>query len=226
MMRQLDPRCRLLLVLVAAALIASTPPAALERCWWYAALLASLSLPLVVSLRQTLRRPLAALPFLALAAGAILLRDGLEPSAWRAASSVLCNGMLIAWLLAVLSATTAMTEVIGALQQLHVPAAFTQMLALMIRYGSLFQEEHRRMDRARESRTTRPLGRFRWHIYSRQFGTLILRAFDRATRIHTAMAARGFTGTWPLRELPSFSAQQALMLAAGVGAFATVRFWP
>lgn len=226
MMRHLDPRGRLLLVLLAAAMIASNPPAALERCWFYAAILLPVSLRGGASLRQTLRRSLAALPFLALASGSILLRDGMEPAAWRAAASVLCNGMLIAWLLAALAATTAMTEVIGALQQLRAPAAFTQVLALMIRYGSLFQDEHRRMDRARESRTTRPLGSLRWRIYSRQFGTLILRAFDRATRIHTAMAARGFAGTWPLRELPAFSARQALMLSIGLSAFGAVRFWP
>lgn len=200
MIRWFDPRCRLLVSLAAAATIASTPPFAPLRYLAYAALLAPFTVLPGPMLARAARRCLRALPFLLLASAFLLLRDRQSsPAAW----AVLCNGVLIAWTLSALSATTTMPEVLGALRQLRAPSVFTQVLALMIRYIGLFREEHQRMDRARESRTARPLGLRGWTIRARQFGELILRAHDRAHRIHLAMAARGFNGAWPSPQMPS-----------------------
>jgi cobalt/nickel transport system permease protein len=221
MIRRFDPRCRLLASVGAAALIASTPPFQPLRYAAYAGLLIPLTFLPARLLGVAARRTLRALPFLLLAAGVLLLREG---EARAAAAAVFCNGLLIAWTLSALSVTTTMPEVLGALRQLGAPSAFIQVLALMIRYIALFGEEHIRMDRARESRTARPLGVRGWTIRARQFGELILRAHDRAHRIHVAMEARGFTGVWPARPLPALSFSQVAGLLGIVAVFAAARF--
>jgi hypothetical protein len=74
----------------------------------------------------------------------------------------------------------------------------------MYRYTSLLSEEHARLERARESRTVRPLGRQIFAVYGRQLAMLIVRSWDRADRVHAAMLSRGFDGGWPTMQWRRF----------------------
>jgi cobalt/nickel transport system permease protein len=210
-----------LVVVAAAVMIVSTPANELVRFLAYAGLILLLWGFSGVSGWQLLRRSMVALPVLFLAAGMLLLRGSGYQDAIPAAISIVAKGWCAAWLLALLGATTSTAELTWALRKLGVPDAFGMILALMGRYTILFSEEYNRMARARESRTARPLGRWFWAIHSRQFGTLLLRALDRAERIHSAMAARGFEGRWPVRRTYSLGLRDvtfAVLAAAGFSA--------
>jgi cobalt/nickel transport system permease protein len=220
---KLDPRCRLLAVLAAAVLIVTTPAREGQRFYYYAFLIVTLCVVSGAPLMRVLRRSLAAAPFLVVAAGMLVVREGWTEEAARTAASVVLKGWFVAWMLALFAATTTLAELLWAMQRLGAPESFGMMLALMSRYIGLFTEEYRRMARARESRTARPLGRRVWAVHSRQLGALVLRAWDRAERIHAAMVSRGFERSWPVRAKYSFAGGDAVALAVVIAAFGAAR---
>jgi cobalt/nickel transport system permease protein len=198
----LDPRARLLTVFAAILIVTSTP---LGVLWPFAPYFA-LSLLLIsmssASGHYVLWRCLVASPFILLAAGLLAFQAGLtaggRPIGLEAAISVALKGYTAALLLAFLTATTPLSELLWALRRLKAPESLNMILALMYRYVGLLTDEHARLERARESRTVRPLGKLRFHVYGRQLGSLVLRSWDRADRIHAAMVSRGYNGFWPL----------------------------
>lgn len=204
-------------------MIVSTPADELSRFLAYSGLILVLWVFSEVSGWRLIRRSMVALPVLLLAAGMLLLRGSGSQEAIRAAVTVVAKGWCAAWLLALLGATTSTAELTWALRKLGVPDAFGMILALMGRYTILFSQEYSRMARARESRTARPLGRWFWAIHSRQFGTLLLRALDRAERIHSAMAARGFEGQWPVRRTYSLGLRDMAFAALTAAGFSAAR---
>ncbi|HEY3397212.1 MAG TPA: cobalt ECF transporter T component CbiQ [Armatimonadota bacterium] len=99
--------------------------------------------------------------------------------------------------LSLLGATTTPEELLGALRTLRVPALLVTTLALTIRYLSVLREEAQRMLQARDSRGC-PTGlRRRARVTGSMIGSLFLRSYERAERVGHAMAARGFTGSFP-----------------------------
>lgn len=210
--QRLDPRARILTVVTVIAIIASTPPAVLRPFGIYAFLAVTLVLTSRASGFYLTLRCLAASPFLLMAGGLLAYEQGMPSGA-----SVLCKGYLAALLLAMLTATTPLSELLWALRALRAPHALNVILGMMYRYTSLLSEEYARMERARNCRTVRPLGWNRFAIYGHQFGHLILRSWDRADRVHAAMLSRGFTGAWPAKERRQFSGWDLgfLLLAAG-----------
>ncbi|MBL8221239.1 MAG: energy-coupling factor transporter transmembrane protein EcfT [Bryobacterales bacterium] len=210
--QRLDPRARILTVVAAIAIIASTPPAVLRPFGFYAGLALALVLTSRASGFYLTLRCLAASPFLLLAGGLLAFEQGVPSGA-----SVLCKGYLAALLLAMLTATTPLSELLWALREMRAPHVLNVILGMMYRYTNLLSEEYSRMERARLCRTVRPLGWNRVSIYGHQFGNLILRSWDRADRVHAAMLSRGFTGAWPAKEKRQFRARDLgfVLLAAG-----------
>ena len=206
----LDPRARLLTVIAAITIVASTPPAVLAPFSVYVVLALLLIFTSRASGAYLTLRCLAASPFIVLAAGLLAFQHGLTPESFRsgapAAASVLLKGFTAALLLAFLTATTSLSQILWALRKMKAPHALMLILGMMYRYTGLLSEEYARMERARLCRTVRPLGNRRFSIYGHQFGTLILRSWDRADRIHAAMLARGFAGKWPALNQPRFRA--------------------
>jgi cobalt/nickel transport system permease protein len=154
-------------------------------------------------------RCLAASPFILLAAGLLAFQRGLNPedvrTALPAALSVAAKGYAAVLLLGFLTASTALSDLLLALRRLGSPESLNLILGMMYRYTSVLSEEFARMERARECRTVRPLGRRRFAVYGRQLGALMLRSWDRAERVHAAMLARGFDGVWPGAERRAFA---------------------
>ena len=218
-----DPRARILAVVAATVIAASTPPAMLRPFAAYFVL----SLLLIVSSRASgfyiTWRCLAASPFILLAAGLLAFQIGL-PHGAAPALSVALKGFSAALLLAFLTATTPLGDMLWALRKLKAPESLNVILGMMYRYTSLLSEEYSRLERARDCRTVKPLGRERYSIYGRQLGALLLRSLDRADRVHAAMLSRGFHGAWPAMEARRFRTMDAAFLGIIGSLFLAVRF--
>lgn len=226
-LRQGDPRTRILLVAFATAIIASTPQGDLRPFCAYFTICAALIVTHRVCLSYVARRCLTVSPFLLLAAGMLLVQAGFNSEAFRVrvpvALSVICKGYATVLLLACLTGSTPLTQLLRGLRQLGSPESLNVILGMMYRYTSLLSEEYSRMERARECRTLRPLGPRRFAVYGRQLGSLILRSWDRAERIHAAMISRGFDGSWPETSRFSLRLMDFAYLLVGGAAFLTVR---
>lgn len=173
---------------------AEVPARLLWRTLWLAspfALMVGLFNPLLD------RAPMLTLPGVAISGGwisfaSIMLRFGLTVSAAL-----------------VLVAGTGMLPLCAALTRLRVPRAFTVQLLLLYRYLFVLAGEAARMTTAHRLRagthTRVGLG-----VYASLLGHLLLRAFERAQRVHGAMLARGFDGElrrvdpWRWRPADSF----------------------
>jgi cobalt/nickel transport system permease protein len=224
----LDPRSRLIAVAGATGIIASTPSASFVPFGLYAGLLILLWRTSHVSFRTLSRRCLAGSPIFLLAAAGLLLREEASPEAVRAATAVVLKGFAALSLLVLLSATTSIPQMVWALRKLRAPLVFSLMLTLMGRYVGVILEEYKRLERARDSRTVRPLGQTRWQVYGQQFGTLLLRSLDRSERIHAAMLSRGFEGSWPTAAAPALSWADfgvPFLLLLALGTARSYAFW-
>ena len=179
-----------------------------------------------------LRRVLAALPFVLLLAALNPIRDRapmatlgpLQLSAgWVSFASILARFVLTVSSALVLVATTSMDGVCLGLEKLGAPRAFTQQLAFLHRYAFVLGAETGRIHRAR---TLRAFGR---KITPGEFATLaghlLLRAWDRARRIHVAMLSRGFTGHFPAHRTLAWKGRDLLFTLGWAALFAALRFW-
>ena len=111
---------------------------------------------------------------------------------WVSFASILLRFALTVGAALVLVAGTGMHTLCVALARLGVPQVLTAQLLFLFRYAFVLGGEAARMATARELRSGgRPLA---LAAYGPLAGHLLLRAFERAQRIHLAMVARGFDG--------------------------------
>lgn len=115
---------------------------------------------------------------------------------WASFTSILLRGLLSVQAVLILIFSYGFNSIAHGLRQMHVPAIIVTQLQMVYRYTSLLIAESISMDRARKARgfgkKHYPLKM--WSIF---IGQLLLRTIDRASRIHRAMLARGFTGIMP-----------------------------
>ncbi|MEG1970958.1 MAG: cobalt ECF transporter T component CbiQ [Burkholderiaceae bacterium] len=203
---QLDPRAKLLVTLVFIVVVVS-----FDR-YQVASLLPLTVFPLAMAIwgavpLQALARKIAlAAPF-ALMVGlfnpwldrAPMLDFGaLQISAgWVSFASILLRFVLAMSAALILVATTGINAVAEALSRVGAPRAFTTQLVFLYRYAFVLGEEASHMLTAAQLRGRgRPAIRF--GVWVNLIGQLLLRAFERAQRIHLAMLARGFDGEMKL----------------------------
>jgi cobalt/nickel transport system permease protein len=119
---------------------------------------------------------------------------------WVSFASILLRFALTVAAALVLVGCTGMHTLCAALGRLGVPRVFTEQLMFLFRYAFVLGEEAARMTTAR---TLRACGRSATLAsYGPLVGHLLLRAFERAQRVHLAMTARGYDGELrSLREL-------------------------
>jgi cobalt/nickel transport system permease protein len=197
-----DPRAKLLVTLlfivtvvsfgryqIAALLPLALYPAALAaegqvpaRMLWRTMWLAS-PFALMVGLANPLfeREPMLAL-------GGVVLSAG-----WVSFASIVVRIALTVSAAVVLLGGTGMHAVCAALGRLGAPMAFTVQLMFLHRYLFVLSDEALRLGTAFGLRAA-PGRRLSLSLYASLCGQLLLRAFDRATRVHQAMLARGFDG--------------------------------
>lgn len=86
-------------------------------------------------------------------------------------------------------------QLLVTLRRLRVPDVFVAMLAFMYRYTFVLWDELEKMRTARQART---FGRggiaLSWKTSTMTIGMLLIRAMERAERVHGAMCARGWDG--------------------------------
>ena len=111
---------------------------------------------------------------------------------WLSFTSILLRFALTVSAALVLVAATGLYPLCVALGRLGVPWVFTTQLLFLFRYAFVLGGEASRMATARLLRANgRPL---RLGSYGPLVGHLLLRAFERAQRVHQAMLARGYDG--------------------------------
>lgn len=185
------------------------------------ALLVAGRIPLPLVLRKTL----LALPFLLLLGIWLPLLDGsagLElggrtlNTGWLALASLLVRGLLAVTVATLLVAVTGFGEVCAALARLGLPEVFIQQLLFLHRYLFVVGDETQRSLLARDLRAHgQGMG---WREFPSFTGHLLLRSWERAERVHSALLARGFRGTFPTRPHPT-AGLKAWGFAAGWAAF-------
>ncbi len=86
-------------------------------------------------------------------------------------------------------------QLLATLRGLRVPDILTATLAFMYRYIFVLWDE---LDKMRVARRARTFGEgklwFRWKTSAQLIGMLLIRAMERAERVHGAMCARGWDG--------------------------------
>ncbi len=126
---------------------------------------------------------------------------------------------LKAWLSAqaalTLTLTTPFLDLINALHSLGVPRAFVVIVQFTYRYLFVLGDESQRLMRARAARSASPGGKpggsllWRARVTGNMVGSLFLRGYERAERIHQAMAARGYRGDVLALPLPPLDWREA-----------------
>lgn len=110
---------------------------------------------------------------------------------WLSFVSVLLRFALTVWAALVLVASTGMHPLCAGMERLGMPRVFATQVLFLHRYLFLVAEEGFRLRRAVALRGAAGIG---LATYSSLLGRWLLRAMDRANRVHQAMLARGFDG--------------------------------
>lgn len=186
--------------------VVATPRTAVAAFVVDAAAVALVALAAGLRLGRVARRLVIEVPFVAFAlllpfvargeqvvvAGVDLSVDGLW-SAWN----ILAKGTIGVAVAVVLTATTPVGDLLAGLGRLRVPVALTAIGGFMVRYGEVLAGEVERLRIARVSRGDDPRWLWQARSVATTAGALFVRSFERGERVHVAMVARGFDGTWP-----------------------------
>jgi cobalt/nickel transport system permease protein len=161
-----------------------------------------------VPLPYIMGRILVILPFIVLASLAVPWR-GYQGLGILFARAILCLILLI-----LLTNTTRFVELLRGLRKLGCPRILVVNLSFLYRYFFVLTEEALRMKQARDCRRVgrAPL-REEMKILSSMLGTLLIRSFERAERMHSAMLSRGYSGEFPVTEARPFTWRDPVFLS-------------
>ena len=141
---------------------------------------------------------------------------------WISCASIVMRAALTVGAAIILLAVTGFPAICRAMERLGMPPAFAVQLLFLYRYIFVLTEEGGRASRARELRSCGRKG-LGMRIYGSLLGTLLLRTWLRAERIHMAMLARGFTGEFHTRHEFRFGSKELLFLLGWSTLFITLR---
>lgn len=225
-----DPRAKLVAALVFVTVVMSferhAVAALLPLCVFPLALAVLGGLPAAPLLRKLmLAAPLALMvglfnPWLDRAPVPVFGDVTLAAGWWSFTSIVLRFGLTVGTAL-VLVAGTGMGPLCAALARLGVPRVFTVQLLFLYRYSFVLGAEAARMATARRLRSAGR--RAALHSYGPLLGQLLLRAFQRAQRVHQAMQARGFDGELRSLRPLRWQARDTAFVCGWCAAFALLR---
>ena len=164
-------------------------------------------------------RTLVILPFIVLASLAVP-RKGYLGLGILFVRAILCLLLLI-----LLTNTTRFIELLRSLRKLGCPQILVLNLSFLYRYLFVLTEEAMRMKQARDCRrVARAPFRREFRILSSMLGTLLIRSFERAERMHSAMLSRGYTGDFPV-VLPRKFSWHDLVFTCGVTLFIALTYY-
>ncbi len=156
-----------------------------------------------VSARALLRKAFFALPFVLLVGlfnplldRQVLLEIGgySLSGGWVSFFSITMRSMLAVTSAILLAMTTPFDRLCLGLEKMRVPRVLVTQLQFLHRYMFLLRGEALRMVRAHDLRAQGNKPRIALSTAGSMIGLLLLRALDRATRVHRAMLVRGFDG--------------------------------
>ncbi|MGE5159886.1 MAG: cobalt ECF transporter T component CbiQ [Betaproteobacteria bacterium] len=152
----------------------------------------------------------------------MLMLGGAEVSAgWVSFASILVRFTLTVGAALVLVAGTGLVSLCIALRWLGVPQVLTAQVLFLFRYAFVLGAEAARTSAARELRSG---GRaLALRAYGPLLGHLLLRALERAQRIHLAMLARGFDGELRSLRTPRWRARDTVFVSGWVAFFLLAR---
>ena len=227
---RLDARAKVVATLVFIVTVVSFDRYAVAALMPLAAFPLALAMLGELPARPLLRKLLFAAPFAVLvglfnplldrapmlALGAVHVSAG-----WVSFASILVRFALTVGAALVLVAGTGMNTLCVALTRLGVPPVMTTQLLFLFRYAFVLGAEAARTSTARELRSG---GRaMALAAYGPLLGHLLLRAFERAQRIHLAMLARGFDGELRSLRALRWSTRDSLFVAGWSAFFLLVR---
>lgn len=180
-----------------------------------------------------LRKVLLALPFMFILGAFLPLLDPVPAlrigpveisRGWLAFGSLMVRGTLAVATAAALVAVTGFGDVCTALGRLRAPRFFVQQLLFLYRYLFIVGEETQRSLLARELRAHGHS--MAWGEYPSFIGSLLLRSWERAERVHAALLARGFRGTLPARVWPTSTLASWAFVLGWACFFLACRWFP
>lgn len=220
-MHRRDARAKLICGLILVVIMISTPLAAPGSWIGYMALLLTAWRCSRIPAGYIFKRTLILAPFILLT-GVFLpfVTAGLpehqivtwrswhfsQPGLERLAGLLLKSFLALTGLL-LLSATTPFNQLLQAMRQFKIPQTFITLTEFTYRYHVVLIDELEHMKRACDCRGFVPRWLWQARTIGQLIGTLFLRSYERAERIHQAMMARGYTG--------QIAAQAPLRLALG-----------
>jgi cobalt/nickel transport system permease protein len=147
-----------------------------------------------IPMRYLLRRLMLFLPPVVLVALSFPMSQGFQ-AGWSMSAAIVIRSSLALmagiWMVHVLP----IEELLKTLKRYKVPMVLIATLAFAYRYVFVLWEE---LDKMRTARRARSFGNpslwTRWKISVQLLGMLLLRALNRAERVHGAMCARGWDG--------------------------------
>lgn len=115
---------------------------------------------------------------------------------WVSFLSILLRGLFAVQAVVILTLSVGFYDMCASLRRIGCPRVLVTQLQFTYRYLMVVIEEAIGMDRARKARG---FGResYPLRMWGRLVGQLMIRSYERASRIHRAMLARGFNGTMP-----------------------------
>lgn len=227
---RLDPRAKLLTTAVFVLVVVSFERHAVAALLPLAVFPVTLAVLGHIPAAPILRRLALAAPFAVMVGlfnpwldrtPVLLAGDTTLAAGWFSFASILLRFALTVGAGLLLVAGTGMFALCAALARLGLPRVLTLQLLFLYRYVFVLGDEAARMATARQLRGNgrRPTLRSQGPL----LGHLLLRAVDRAQRIHQAMQARGFDGELHGLRTLHWRARDTAFLIGWVGAFVVLR---
>ena len=141
---------------------------------------------------------------------------------WISLLSLFIRSLLTVGAAFILVGTTGFTAVCHALERLGIPQIFTVQLLFLHRYIFVLADETARAARARELRSCGRKG-LGVSSFGSLVGHLLLRTWQRAERIHSAMLARGFVGRFNVQRRSRFGWPELCFLSGWGTLFIVLR---
>ena len=216
----LEPRTKLIVFTALIIAVLSIPVSSGPLFIAYFFLTAILMGISQVPLNYILGRILVILPFIVLASLAAPWKGyvGLWILFVRA---ILCLMLLI-----LLTNTTRFVELLRGMRKLGCPQILAMNLSFLYRYLFVLTEEAMRMKQARDCRRVGQAPfREELRTLSSMLGTLLVRSFERAERMHSAMLSRGYSGDFPVVSPKKFSWHDFVFLSVVTSFIVLTIYW-
>jgi len=141
---------------------------------------------------------------------------------WISFASIMLRFILTVSAVLALIASTGFASICMSLEKMGAPNSFAVQLLFLYRYIFVLTDEASRMVRARALRAFEGKGRG-FKVFTSMIGQLLLRALDRAQRIHLAMRCRGFDGEIRVSRQLAFGGRDSAFLLGWSTLFVLMR---